>query len=217
MNIRIPGGLPQHLRFFHLTDPAITRKLLDRGERRQVAPSRLRSRRFEPLGRELRCTTSRRHGRLHRQGVVSHNCFARQTHTYLDLNAGRDFEGDRRQGERAGDAARGARAAELEARARRAGHEHRPVPVGRGALRADARDLGGAPRRRSQARSSPSRRSYSETSTTAELAERTRSERASRCRRSREAWRETEPHTPTRAPGSRRSRSSTKPACPPAC
>ncbi|HEX2392340.1 MAG TPA: radical SAM protein [Solirubrobacterales bacterium] len=25
-------------------------------------------------------------------GVVSHNCFARRTHTYLDLNAGRDFE-----------------------------------------------------------------------------------------------------------------------------
>ena len=25
-------------------------------------------------------------------GVVSHNCFARNTHTYLDLNAGRDFE-----------------------------------------------------------------------------------------------------------------------------
>jgi DNA repair photolyase len=25
-------------------------------------------------------------------GVVSHNCFARQTHTYLDMNAGRDFE-----------------------------------------------------------------------------------------------------------------------------
>jgi len=25
-------------------------------------------------------------------GVVSHNCFARSTHTYLDFNAGRDFE-----------------------------------------------------------------------------------------------------------------------------
>ena len=25
-------------------------------------------------------------------GVVSHNCFARPTHEYLDLNAGRDFE-----------------------------------------------------------------------------------------------------------------------------
>ena len=25
-------------------------------------------------------------------GVVSHNCFARPTHKYLDINAGRDFE-----------------------------------------------------------------------------------------------------------------------------
>jgi hypothetical protein len=24
-------------------------------------------------------------------GVVSHNCFARNTHTYLDLDAGQDF------------------------------------------------------------------------------------------------------------------------------
>ena len=25
-------------------------------------------------------------------GVVSHNCFARNTHTYLDLDAGHDFD-----------------------------------------------------------------------------------------------------------------------------
>ena len=25
-------------------------------------------------------------------GVVSHNCFARKTHTYLDLDAGHDFD-----------------------------------------------------------------------------------------------------------------------------
>ena len=33
-----------------------------------------------------------RHRRLHRQRRRSHNCFARPTHKYLDLNAGRDFE-----------------------------------------------------------------------------------------------------------------------------
>ena len=54
---------------------------------------------------------------------------------------------DRRQGQRAGGAARRAGAAVLEARARRARHQHRPVPVGRGPLQADARDLGGAARR----------------------------------------------------------------------
>ena len=26
------------------------------------------------------------------EGVVSHNCFARNTHTYLDLDAGADFD-----------------------------------------------------------------------------------------------------------------------------
>jgi len=28
-------------------------------------------------------------------GVVSHNCFARPTHKYLDMNAGRDLRGAR--------------------------------------------------------------------------------------------------------------------------
>ena len=87
-------------------------------------------------------------------------CFARPTHEYLDFNAGRDFEqGDRRQGQRARGAAGGAGAAVVEGRARRAGDEHRPVPVGRGPLQADARDLGGdAGLRRTRARSSRSRR-----------------------------------------------------------
>ncbi|CAA9494942.1 MAG: Radical SAM domain protein, partial [uncultured Solirubrobacteraceae bacterium] len=52
-------------------------------------------------------------------------------------------EGDRRQGQRARGAAGRAREAFMEGRARRDGHEHRPVPVGRGALQAHARDLGG--------------------------------------------------------------------------
>ena len=52
-------------------------------------------------------------------------------------------QGDRGQGQRAGGAAGRAGAAVVEARARRARDEHGPVPVGRGALQADARDLGG--------------------------------------------------------------------------
>ena len=56
-------------------------------------------------------------------------------------------EGDRRQGQRARGAARRAGAAVVEGRARRDGDQHRPVPVGRGALQAHARDLGGAARR----------------------------------------------------------------------
>ena len=62
---------------------------------------------IEPLGMELPLydiTTGT--GDFIANGVVSHNCFARPTHEYLDLNAGRDFErGDRRQGQRARGAA----------------------------------------------------------------------------------------------------------------
>ena len=77
-------------------------------------------------------------------GVVSHNCFARPTHKYLDMDAARGLRArDRREGQRARGAAGGAGAAVVEGRAHRDGDEHRPVPVGRGALQADARDLGG--------------------------------------------------------------------------
>jgi DNA repair photolyase len=47
----------------------------------------------EPLGKAMRLfdiTTGT--GDFIANGVVSHNCFARPTHTYLDFNAGRDFE-----------------------------------------------------------------------------------------------------------------------------
>jgi DNA repair photolyase len=48
---------------------------------------------IEPLGREIEMfdiTTGT--GDFIANGVISHNCFARRTHTYLDLDAGRDFE-----------------------------------------------------------------------------------------------------------------------------
>ncbi len=48
---------------------------------------------IEPLGIDLPLydiTTGT--GDFIANGVVSHNCFARPTHTYLDLDAGRDFE-----------------------------------------------------------------------------------------------------------------------------
>ena len=76
-------------------------------------------------------------------------CFARPTHTYLDLDAGRDFEREIVVKVNVPEVLRArARAALVEGRARRARHEHRPVPVGRGPLPADARHLGGAARRR---------------------------------------------------------------------
>jgi DNA repair photolyase len=90
--IRLRGGLRERLRFFHLTDPAITRKRTVQGMAlKSDAKTRVTS--VEPLGPAMRLydiTTGT--GDFIANGVVSHNCFARPTHTYLDFNAGRDFE-----------------------------------------------------------------------------------------------------------------------------
>jgi DNA repair photolyase len=91
-NVRIRGGLEQQLRFHHLTNPAITRKRSIEG-RAVKSQSRLKVVGIEPLGMELPLydiTTGT--GDFIANGVVSHNCFARPTHEYLDFDAGRDFE-----------------------------------------------------------------------------------------------------------------------------
>jgi DNA repair photolyase len=91
-NIRIRGGLEQQLRFLHLTDPAITRKRSIEG-RAVKSQSRLKVVSIEPLGVELPLyDIATGTGDFIANGVVSHNCFARPTHEYLDFNAGRDFE-----------------------------------------------------------------------------------------------------------------------------
>jgi DNA repair photolyase len=90
--VRIRGGLKERLRFFQMTDPAITRKrVIDGVALKSDAKTRVVS--VEPLGMELPLydiTTGT--GDFIANGVVSHNCFARPTHEYLDLNAGRDFD-----------------------------------------------------------------------------------------------------------------------------
>ncbi len=91
-SVRITGGLSQHLRFFHVIDPAITRKRSIEGQMVKTFAN-LKVAAIEPLGRALPLydiTTGT--GDFIANGVVSHNCFARPTHTYLDFNAGRDFE-----------------------------------------------------------------------------------------------------------------------------
>ncbi len=90
--VRLRGGLPERMRFFLGTDPAITRN-------RTVDGAALES------GAQLRVSSIRALGLVTRMydittgtgdfianGVVSHNCFARPTHTYLGFDAGRDFE-----------------------------------------------------------------------------------------------------------------------------
>ncbi len=90
--VRIRGGLKERLRFFHLTDPAITRKRTIEGVAlKSDAKTRVVS--VEPLGMELPLydiTTGT--GDFIADGVVSHNCFARPSHEYLDFNAAEDFE-----------------------------------------------------------------------------------------------------------------------------
>ena len=89
--VRLAGGLAEALRFFLATDPAITAR---RGIGGMAVGSgaRLRVVSVQPLGLEVPMydiTTGT--GDFIADGVVSHNCFARNTHTYLDMDAGLDF------------------------------------------------------------------------------------------------------------------------------
>ena len=90
--VRLRGGLKEAMRFFHTTDPAITRKRSIEGVALK-SDAKLRVAAIEPLGIELPMydiTTGT--GDFIANGVVSHNCFARNSHTYLDLDAGHDFD-----------------------------------------------------------------------------------------------------------------------------
>jgi DNA repair photolyase len=90
--VRLLGGLPEITRLFLTTDPAISRKRNIEGIALKSS-AQLKVESIEPLGKGFRLydiTTGT--GDFISNGVVSHNCFARPTHTYLDFNAGRDFE-----------------------------------------------------------------------------------------------------------------------------
>lgn len=92
VSIRLLGGLPARRRFFDVTQPAITRKLDVIGTAvKGVAPLRVVG--IDDLEEtidmiDITTTT----GDFVANGVISHNCFARGTHEYLDLDAGRDFD-----------------------------------------------------------------------------------------------------------------------------
>jgi DNA repair photolyase len=92
VTIRLRGGLRAALRFLHAVDPAITGKRSVAGVALQ-SDAGLRVAAVEPLGLDVPMfdiTTGT--GDFIANGVVSHNCFARNTHTYLDLDAGADFD-----------------------------------------------------------------------------------------------------------------------------
>jgi DNA repair photolyase len=88
--LTLRGGLAECLRFLHATDPAaIGRRRIDglpvEGELKIVS--------IEALGLDIPMydiTTGT--GDFIANGVISHNCFARNTHTYLEFDAGHDFD-----------------------------------------------------------------------------------------------------------------------------
>ena len=91
-NVRVRGGLREHLRFFHTVAPCITRKRDIEGQALKCAAD-LRVVAVRRLSIELPMydiTTGT--GDFIANGVVSHNCYARPTHEYLGLGAGTDFE-----------------------------------------------------------------------------------------------------------------------------
>lgn len=90
--IRLRGGLAEQLRFLHTVDPVRTGDGELAGTAIRAA-DRLGIEAVEPLGMEMPMfdiTTGT--GDFIANGVVSHNCFARNTHTYLDLDSGKDFD-----------------------------------------------------------------------------------------------------------------------------
>jgi len=84
--------LRECLRFFHTVDPAIVRKRDITGQAVKSA-ARLGVVAVEPLGKAMRLydiTTETED--FIANGVVSHNCYARPSHAYLELSPGLDFE-----------------------------------------------------------------------------------------------------------------------------
>ena len=90
--VRLLGGLPEHLRFFHAFDPAITCKR-DISGQAVKSEARLGVVSIERLPGAMRLydmTTGTED--FIANGVVSHNCYARPSHAYMGLSAGIDFE-----------------------------------------------------------------------------------------------------------------------------
>jgi DNA repair photolyase len=90
--VRVRGGLREHLRFIGAFDPCIPRK---RAIESQAVKStaNLEIVEIEPLGRNMDLfdiTTGT--GDFIANGVISHNCYARPSHAYMNLSPGLDFE-----------------------------------------------------------------------------------------------------------------------------
>jgi DNA repair photolyase len=90
--VRLRGGLRERMRFFRSVDPAITRKR-DLEGLALKSDAKLGVTEITPVeGEDQLFDITTGTGDFIANGIVSHNCFARPTHTYLDLNAREDFE-----------------------------------------------------------------------------------------------------------------------------
>jgi DNA repair photolyase len=90
--LRVRGGLREHLRFMATFDPSISRKRNFEGFSVKSAAC-LDVVEIEPLGKTMELfdiTTGT--GDFIANGVISHNCYARPSHQYMNLSAGLDFE-----------------------------------------------------------------------------------------------------------------------------
>jgi DNA repair photolyase len=90
--VRLLGGAGALMRLLQLADPAVSR-LRDLGGAPVTGAAGLAVESVQALGVEMSMydiTTGT--GDFVAEGVISHNCFARNTHTYLDLDAGADFD-----------------------------------------------------------------------------------------------------------------------------
>jgi len=90
--VRVRGGLRENLRFMRAFDPSIARKRNIEGAAVKSAAS-LEIVEIEPLrkSRDLFDITTGT-GDFIANGVISHNCYARPSHQYMNLSAGLDFE-----------------------------------------------------------------------------------------------------------------------------
>ncbi|HZF24701.1 MAG TPA: PA0069 family radical SAM protein [Steroidobacteraceae bacterium] len=89
--VRVRGGLSAHLRFMQFCSPSIARK-------RNVVGQAVKSRAeldvvsVEAVGERQLFDITTRTGDFIANGVISHNCYARPAHAYMNLSPGLDFE-----------------------------------------------------------------------------------------------------------------------------
>lgn len=87
--IRILGGLRERLRFFHCADPIISRKRNIHGWALKNESTSVAS--IEPLGVRQLFDITTGTGDYIANGIVSHNCYARRTHWFLDEDGVREW------------------------------------------------------------------------------------------------------------------------------